>query len=90
MDKILLSVEPFQETLHAGMCGPASLKIILAYHGIDKTESELAAMCRAGERLGVNENDLQRVAEDLGFHVTIKNKSAFDDIALWFRVYPDI
>lgn len=41
MDKHL-DLKPFQETLRAGMCGPASLKIILDYYGISKTEKELA------------------------------------------------
>ncbi len=27
--KKILNVKPFQETLNAGMCGPASLKIVL-------------------------------------------------------------
>jgi len=27
----LLPVKPFQETLHGGYCGPASLKIVLDY-----------------------------------------------------------
>jgi len=83
MNKILLPVRSFQETLHAGMCGPASLKIILTYFGIEKTESELAAMCHVDEQLGVNENDLRRVAESFGFHVTIKNESTFEDITMW-------
>ena len=32
----LLPVKPFQETLHAGMCGPASLKMILGYYEMEK------------------------------------------------------
>ncbi len=38
MEKIL-KVKSFQETLNASMCGPASLKIVLKYYGIDKLES---------------------------------------------------
>jgi len=40
MNKILLDVKPFQETLNADMCGPASLKIVLGYYAFDKTEKE--------------------------------------------------
>ncbi|MBU4204950.1 hypothetical protein KKE19_03560 [Patescibacteria group bacterium] len=42
MSSKILKVNPFQETLYADMCGPASLKIILGYHGVEKTEKELA------------------------------------------------
>ena len=38
----MLKIKPFQETLHADMCGPASLKIVLDYYGVSKTEKELA------------------------------------------------
>jgi len=34
----ILDLEPFQETLNAGMCGPASLKILLSYYGLEKSE----------------------------------------------------
>jgi len=36
----LIPVKPFQETLHAGMCGPASLKMVLDYYVMEKTEKE--------------------------------------------------
>jgi hypothetical protein len=42
MNKIILKVKPFQETLYADMCGPASLKIVLDYCVVSKTEKELA------------------------------------------------
>jgi predicted double-glycine peptidase len=47
---MMLEVKPFQETLHEGMCGPASLKIVLDYFGVNKTENELADLM--GNRLG--------------------------------------
>ena len=46
MKKILLDVKPFQETLNADMCGPASLKIVLEYYGVNKSEDELAQLCK--------------------------------------------
>jgi len=38
--KKILDVKTFQETLHKSMCGPASLKIVLAYFVLEKTEKE--------------------------------------------------
>ncbi|MEK7082916.1 MAG: C39 family peptidase [Patescibacteria group bacterium] len=79
----LLPVKPFQETLHAGMCGPASLKMVLEYYGVEKTEKELAELCGTDSNLGTSDEGLKRAAEHLGFTVEIKNNSTFDDIGHW-------
>jgi predicted double-glycine peptidase len=79
----LLPVKPFQETLHAGMCGPASLKMVLAYYGVDKTEEELAKLCGTNLKLGTSDESIKHAAESLGFKVEIKNNSTFDDIRSW-------
>lgn len=79
----LLPVKPFQETLHASMCGPASLKMVLAYHGIERTEAELAKLCGTDPYLGTSGEDIKRAAESLGLNVEIKNNSTFKDIQSW-------
>lgn len=81
----MLSLEPFQETLNAGMCGPASLKIVLAYYGVEKSEQELAKMCGTDEDLGTDDQGLKRAVEQLGFTVEIKNESSFEDIEAWLE-----
>jgi hypothetical protein len=84
MDKHL-NLKPFQETLHVGMCGPASLKIMLDYYGIDKTEKELAELAGSNPELGVNDKDIVRAAESLGFKAEIKNESSFEEIGWWLE-----
>lgn len=81
--KTMLKIRPFQETLGAGMCGPASLKIVLDYYGAEKTEKELAKLCGAKKDLGTDERRIKRAAESLGFRVQIKNDSNFKDIEKW-------
>lgn len=81
--KKLLPLKPFQETLHAGMCGPASLKIVLEYYGVEKTEQELAKLCGVKDDLGTNDQRLKNAAEQLGFTVEIKNESTFEGIEKW-------
>lgn len=81
--KKMLNVEPFQETLNASMCGPASLKIVLKYYGFDKSEDELAKLCNVDSEIGINDKSIKRVAENLGFKVEIKNNSSFEDIKNW-------
>ncbi len=85
MKKITLDVKPFQETLHAGMCGPASLKIVLDYYGINLSEKKLAGLTRTTRKTGTNDQGIANAAESLGFRVQIKNKSGFDDIEKWLK-----
>ncbi len=81
--KKMLKIRPFQETLNAGMCGPASLKILLSYYGVKKDEKELAELCRTKKDLGTNDQGIKKAAESLGFKVKIKNNSSFKDIERW-------
>ena len=80
-----LKLEPFQETLNAGYCGPASLKIVLGYYGVEKTEKELAKMAGWNKDLGVDDRGIKKAAEALGFKVKIKNSSNFQDIQNWLN-----
>ncbi len=85
MKKIMLDVKPFQETLSADMCGPASLKIVLDYYGIEKSEDELAKLCRLKKGLGIDDKGIKTVAEKLSFKIKIKNNSSFKDIKNWLK-----
>ena len=85
MKKILLDVKPFQETLNADMCGPASLKIVLDYYGVSKTEKELAKMAGLKKGLGIDEMGIKKTVEKLSFKVVIKNNSNFKDIEKWLK-----
>lgn len=81
----MLNVKPFQETLFMSYCGPATLKILLNYYGIDKTEKELAEMAGWDRDLGIDDKGIKRTAESLGFKVKIKNYSNFKDIEKWLK-----
>lgn len=81
----LLNIKPFQETLNSSMCGPASLKMILSYYGVEKTERELARLCQTDSNIGTNAVSLKQVAESLGFNVEVKNQCTFDDIQQWIN-----
>lgn len=79
----LLPVKPFQETLGAGMCGPASLKMVFEYYGLEKTEKELAELCGIDPNLGTTHASMKSVAEGLGFTVELHSNSTFEDIEIW-------
>lgn len=83
MKAVILKVKPFQEILCQSMCGPASLKIVLAYYRVNKSEKELAKLSGWDKKLGIDEKGIKKTAETLGFQVKIKDNSSFDDIEKW-------
>lgn len=78
-----LNVKSFQETLGAGMCGPASLKIIFSYYGVNKSEKELAELSSTTKSLGTDVKGLIKAVKRLGFKISVKNNSSFIDIEKW-------
>lgn len=82
-DREYLNLEPFQETLHCGMCGAASLLIVLKYYGIEKSEQELAMMLVIDNELGTDSASIKKVAESFGLKVEIENECTFEDIEKW-------
>ena len=83
MKKKFLKLKPFQETLNVGMCGPASLKIVLNYYGTDKTEKELAKLSGWNKKLGIDNRGIEKAVKVLGFKLEIKNNSSFNDVEKW-------
>ena len=67
------------------MCGPASLKIVLDYYGLMKSEQELAESTGAIGARGTDDKSIAYVAESLGFKVVIKNESDFSDVEEWLK-----
>jgi len=85
MSSKILKVKPFQETLRKSYCGPASLKMVLDYYGVRRTEKELAKMAEWNKVLGIDDKGIKKTAEKLGFKVIIKNNSNYKDIQNWLN-----
>ena len=79
----LLPINSFQETLHGGYCGPATLKMVLEYWGINKSEEEIAIACNRDPELGTDDASLKKAAESYGLEVEIENNASFDSIQCW-------
>lgn len=79
----MLDIKPFQETLYEGMCGPASLKMIFDYYGLEKSEKEIAKMCGTTKELGTTGEGIQKAAQSLGLKAEIKDNSTFENIQIW-------
>lgn len=74
----LLNVKPCRQT--SGLCGPAALKMVLAYYGVRKSERELARLSGAVRTRGAEAPGLARAARRLGFKARIKDRATLGDI----------
>lgn len=74
----MLKVKAFKQ--RTGFCGPASLKMVLDYFGLKKSEKELAKLSGTTKARGVEAENLLKVAKKLGFKGFIKDFSEISDI----------
>ena len=74
----MLDVKPFKQT--PGFCGPACLKIVLDYYGVEKSETELAKLSNCTKERGTSAENLVNAAKKLGFKAEIKDSCFLDDI----------
>lgn len=67
------------------MCGPASLKIVADYFGIQASEKKLARLCKSNKIIGTTGENLLKGARTIGLHGRIINNSNFDTIQKWLK-----
>ncbi len=67
----------------AGLCGVASLKMVLDYFGLQKSEAELEKLTGANAQKGTSLEDIKKAAQQFGFLVDIKDEADFGDIKFW-------
>ena len=80
-----LRIPGWQEKLDSGRCGPASLKIVAKYYGIEKSESELADLCETDKLSGTTAAALCEGARELGFEAEVIDRASFKEIEVWLR-----
>jgi ABC-type bacteriocin/lantibiotic exporter with double-glycine peptidase domain len=68
-----------------GMCGPSSLRQVLAYYGVRKSEAELARLCGADPVDGTPPGEIARVAKQLGFDARVEVGCTLADLEEWLE-----
>jgi predicted double-glycine peptidase len=63
-----------------GYCGPASLKMVLSFYGINKTENYLAKITKSSRTNGCSEEDIVKAAKKLGLKGYIKQNSSVNEL----------
>ena len=74
----MLKVKPFRQK--SSFCGPASLKMVLDYYDIKKSEKELTKLSGCSKSKGVEAGNLLKAAKKLGLKGFIKDLAKISDI----------
>lgn len=69
----------------AGHCGPSSLKMVLGYYGVEKTESELGKLVKCRPLIGTSVDNLIKTAKKLGFEAFYKDFADIRDLRFYLR-----
>jgi len=77
----LLKVKHYRQK--PSWCGPASLKILLSFFGIEETEEKLGRLAGCTLKDGTAHEALIKVARDHGFKVTAKQGATLKDLDHW-------
>ncbi len=76
----MLKLKPYEQTKGYSSCGPVSLKIVLEFFGIKKTEKELIELTDCRLDIGTSGKNLLSAAKKLGLKGFIKDKATFKDL----------
>lgn len=79
----MLKLKPFRET--PGLCGPASLKIVMDYYGVSVSEADIARVSGATQEKGVSTAGLAKAAKHFGFKTLVKENSSLDDLRYYVK-----
>lgn len=74
----MLDVKPYRQKPE--LCGPASLKMVLDFFGIEKSENELAKMCGYKTSKGVALEGLLKATKGLGLKTFYKDFAKIKDL----------
>jgi len=94
----MLKVKPYEQQF-SGYCGPASLKMVLAFYGIKTSEKKLAKLSACTKAKGTSSQNLVKTAKKFGLTGQIKDnlevgqlknyviEKKIPVIVAWFSLY---
>jgi len=68
----MIKIKPFKQST-CYLCGPASLKMVFSYYGINKTEKVIAKKTNTTSSRGCSVNNLIKYAKSLGLKASLKD-----------------
>lgn len=78
-----IKVIPFEQS--KGLCGPASLKILLSYFGKNYTEEQLAGLGGATRDSGTEHEGMVQAIKELGGYVFMKEEGSIEELEYFIK-----
>jgi len=73
----MIKLKPFRQT--PGLCGPASLKMVMNYYGVSVSEKEIARVAGSTRERGTSIRGLIRAARRFGFKAIFRKDASLKD-----------
>lgn len=73
----MIKLTPWKQS-DSSRCGPAVIKMVLAYYGIEASEDEIAKRCNHTFELGCTNMDMKHAFESYGLNVSIYHYSTME------------
>lgn len=74
----MLKIKPYLQS--PSHCGPASLKIVFGYYGLNLSEKEIARAAKTTLEKGTSPKNMVRTAKHFGFKVKYKENSTLKEL----------
>ena len=78
-----ISVKQFIQS--AGLCGPASLKVLLSYFGKNFSEEQLAQLANATRDAGTEHEGMIQAIKELNGYVYVKDDATIDEVEYFVK-----
>ena len=75
----MLNVPIFRQT-DDSRCGPACIKMVLSYYGLEVTEDEVCERCNWTYELGCTDIQMKAAIESYGFKCHVKEDTTLEDL----------
>jgi ABC-type bacteriocin/lantibiotic exporter with double-glycine peptidase domain len=79
----IIGLKPVRQS--PGLCGPAALRVVLKYYGLEVSEKKLAKLAGASQRKGTTIEGLIKAAKALGFKVLLKDNSSLSELTYFIK-----
>ena len=81
----MITIKPFKQKTGISFCGPACLKMVLSYFGIERSERDLAKISGCSPVHGLKAEGILKTAKKLGFMGFIKDFSTMKDLEYYVK-----
>lgn len=82
----MIDIFPFKQS-DGSKCGPAVIKMVLNYYGIDATEDRICELTHHTYELGCTNKQMQEALEFYGISSIIETDCTIEDVEYWHKFH---